>query len=149
MDLIPTLIPALIGVAAAVAAALWRSALGAGIGLGACGAAVAAVAAGSDPLVAAAVLFVQATLGLAVLLAAAGQKERASRGPVLAAAVTIPTLAVVLWMALHPAGTAITGESPVATSAAGILVLAIAGLGLLAAVVGISAISGQRDSDGR
>ncbi len=124
----------------ALAAACRPSALGACVGLGLAAAGVAAIAAVHDAFTAAAVLLVQAAVGLAASYPAAKAASAASRPTRLLSAVVAAGLGVVLAMAL--AGALTTGPSPAAEPPrSGVLVLVLGALLLLSAVVGIGALS--------
>ena len=132
----------------ALAAACWRSAHGACVGLGLAAAGVAVIAALHDAFTAAAVLLVQAAVGLtAASSPAAPAVGGASPLPRLLAATVVAGLGVVLAMALA-AALAVGPPPPSEPPRSGVLVLVLGALLLLSAVVGVGALFRPPDSGG-
>ena len=139
MELIAAAAAAGLGIAGALVAALWRRPAGACLALLACTVLVAVAALPYDAPSMAAVVFVQAGLGLAVLLAALGRAPRRRRPSVAAAVVGFLLVAAVLWAALlpvQPTDVEAAADGGGSTS----LVLSAVALVLLAGAVGVSAI---------
>ena len=132
---------------AGLGAAYWRSAHGACVCLGLAAAGVAVLAASHDAFAAAALLLVQAAVGLAALPSAALAASGASRPPRLLPAMVILGLGMILATALA-AGLSDAPTRPGDPPRGGALVLVLGGLLLLSAVVGIGALSRRRGSGG-
>ncbi len=125
---------------AGLASAYWRSAHGACVCIGLAAAAVAVLTAMHDAFTAAAVLLVQAAVGLAVLPLAVPADASPGRPRRVLPAVVVLGLGTILAMALT-AGVATGPFPPAYPPRSGTLVFALGGLFLLSAVVGISALS--------
>ena len=132
---------------AALAAAWWRSCGGACVWLGLAAGGVAVLAAAHDAGSAAALLLVQAAVGLAVTASGVLPGTPAGRRRRLMPAAVVLGVGTLVAAAL--ASGAAEGLSPAYPPRSGPLVLAVGGLLLLSAIVGISALSRGRAAASR